>query len=53
MTRGIIPPMVPIGVIKDALELASAAAEVSKKLFDFGRNIQDRAAKEQVEGIKR
>jgi hypothetical protein len=42
---------IPVDTITAAWTLAKTAGEVGKKLFDFGRELKDRDAKQRVDEI--
>jgi hypothetical protein len=43
--------MEPVTTATSAISLAKAAAELSKKLYEFGKNIRDREIKQQLDEI--
>ncbi len=43
--------MEPVTAVTTAWTIAKTAGEVSKKLYEFGKNLKDREAKQQVEEI--
>jgi len=43
--------MEPISTVTTAWTIAKTAGEISKKLYEFGKNLKDREAKQQVDDI--
>ena len=43
--------MEPITTVSGALTLAKTAGELSKKLYDFGKGLKDRDAKQKIEEV--
>src|SRR5260370_36635514 len=43
--------MEPVSTVTTAWTIAKTAGEISKKLYDFGKNLKDREAKQQVDEI--
>jgi hypothetical protein len=49
--RGTISLMEPVTTVTTAWTIAKTAGEISKKLYEFGKNLKDREAKQQVDEI--
>jgi hypothetical protein len=43
--------MEPVTTVTTAWTIAKTAGEISKKLYDFGKSLKDRDAKQQVDEI--
>src|SRR6266568_4044121 len=50
-TSVIIPFMEPVTTVTSAWTIAKTAADISKKLYELGKSLKDREAKQQVDEI--